>query len=217
MGQQGRYIIGQYYYPTLINEKNEVINWIYSHDFKHHEKRDDGRIITYGTGLKLMEHSWRDVSLCNFIVKHLFKAPKRLVWAGDYADPEPGSDANIHDMCEDSLKLKAKSYKVKSIRFILNHTKKEFVDLNGLPIADGWQIHALPLLTCEGNGRGGGDYHGKEDYIGVWARDLLESCKYLKDIPTGYKEIQPGFVEEWQQAKTKETESQLRPDMVIGG
>ena len=145
--------MGQYYNPTFINEKNEVVNWAYSHDFKHRMKRDDGKIITYGTGLKLMEHSWRENSLVGFIMKQIHNNPQRIVWAGDYADPELGSDANIYCMCETPQKLKAKSFKVKSLRYIVNHTKKQFVDLNGLPIVDDWQIHALPLLTCEGNGR----------------------------------------------------------------
>ena len=187
--------MGQYYFPVILDDKNNVINWAYSHDFKHRDKRDDGRIITYGTGLKLMEHSWRKNSLVGFIMKQIHNKPQRIVWAGDYADNEPGQEQNIYSLCEDTLKFKAKSFKVKSLRYIVNHTKKQFVDLDALPENDDWQIHALPLLTCEGNGRGGGDYHGKGP-VGKWARDVIESCKYLKEIPEGYKEIKPNFKEE---------------------
>jgi hypothetical protein len=28
-------------------------------------------------------------------------------------------------------------------------------------------------LTCEGNGRGGGDYRGESPLIGSWARDVI--------------------------------------------
>lgn len=41
----------------------------------------------------------------------------------------------------------------------------------------GLKIHPLPLLTCEGNGRGGGDFRTEnEDYlklIGSWARNRI--------------------------------------------
>ena len=36
--------------------------------------------------------------------------------------------------------------------------KKEFVNKDTMPNNDDWLVHPLPLLTCEGNGRGGGDY-----------------------------------------------------------
>jgi hypothetical protein len=36
------------------------------------------------------------------------------------------------------------------------------------------QFHPLPILTAEGNGRGGGDYRGAdEDLVGTWARDVI--------------------------------------------
>ena len=41
-----------------------------------------------------------------------------------------------------------------------------------------YYIHPLPLLTSEGNGRGGGDYHTSDEYlenmVGSWARDVIE-------------------------------------------
>jgi hypothetical protein len=55
------------------------------------------------------------------------------------------------------------------------------VDLNKVSISsiyDGEesQIHPLPLLTCEGNGRGGGDYYGEDtnNLVGSWARNIIE-------------------------------------------
>jgi hypothetical protein len=45
----------------------------------------------------------------------------------------------------------------------------------------------LPLLTAEGNGRGGGDYRGEnENLIGSWARDIIS---VEMEIPDGYDEL----------------------------
>jgi hypothetical protein len=55
------------------------------------------------------------------------------------------------------------------------------------PDKDGWQIHPLPLLTCEGNGRGGGDYGGNDqNLVGLWARNTISVSN---DIPDGYEEL----------------------------
>jgi hypothetical protein len=59
---------------------------------------------------------------------------------------------------------------------------------------DGWRIHPLPLLTCEGNGRGGGDYRGESDLVGRWSRDLISVEPVLAELE-GYKEITFDLIE----------------------
>ena len=85
----------------------------------------------------------------------------------------------------------------KRFKYLVNHDKKEFVDKTKVPIDnDGWQIHPLPLLTCEGNDRGGGDYRINEtvekkcntNLIGYWSRDNV-SVESRKSDFKGYKEI----------------------------
>ena len=56
----------------------------------------------------------------------------------------------------------------------------------------GAKIHPLPLLTCEGNGRGGGDFSGENEFVGSWARDVV-SIEF--DAPEGFTEIFPNFRE----------------------
>jgi hypothetical protein len=54
-------------------------------------------------------------------------------------------------------------------------------------------IHPLPILTAEGNGRGGGDYYGTDaNLAGIWARDILS---IEKEIPDGYMEFECHFHE----------------------
>ncbi|PBA23531.1 hypothetical protein CKJ66_28110 [Mycobacterium avium] len=60
-------------------------------------------------------------------------------------------------------------------RYVLNLDTREYVDTTRTPLADpgsDWpaRIHPLPLLTCEGNNRGGGDYRSNAAVIGSWAR-----------------------------------------------
>ena len=75
-------------------------------------------------------------------------------------------------------------------KYLVNHDRKEFVDKSKTPKDnDGWQMHPLPLLTCEGNGRGGGDYRGESDLIGIWARNIIGVVTKKSDIPKDYKEI----------------------------
>ena len=87
-------------------------------------------------------------------------------------------------------------------RFIVNTTKKQVIDLWDVKGFDGWQIHPLPLLTCEGNGRGGGDYEGTNmKLVGTWARDFITvptevDYTYLRSLQAqGYEVINPLFAE----------------------
>ena len=74
------------------------------------------------------------------------------------------------------------------------NTKKQYVDKTKVPKDnDGWRIAPLPLLTCEGNGGGGGDFYvvpdrqqGNTSLIGTWARDYI-SIETKK--PKDYKEL----------------------------
>ncbi len=106
---------------------------------------------------------------------------------GHYAEEEPGlkiieegkeHDANLYSLCNDENEIKPKVAKTDDYPFIVNHTKKQFVDKNKVPEIQDWEgvkIHPLPLLTSEGNGQGGGDFRGEDEneIIGSWARDVI--------------------------------------------
>ena len=60
-----------------------------------------------------------------------------------------------------------------------------------------WCIHPLPLLTCIGNGLGGGDYtdttdDSTEDYVGYWAWNKISIAD---TAPDDYTELSPIFKE----------------------
>jgi hypothetical protein len=192
--------MGQYYAPCTIRKVNtktgvqaRPIKWMYSHD--------------YNSGLKLMEHSWRLNPFVNTFAKTLLSdKPKRVVWAGDYADPEYTKNddiaPNLYDLCSDGMKIKPTELTdaetdefLNKKPYLCNYDKKQYVNINNLPDIDGWRVHPLPLLTAEGNSRGGGDYHndnGSIHFVGLWARDRVAfRCK----PPKGFEIIYPNFTE----------------------
>jgi hypothetical protein len=91
------------------------------------------------------------------------------------------------------------------VRFIINESKKQYIDLwyvRGLDML----IHPLPLLTAEGNNRGGGDYFGTNmSLVGSWARDFISvrtsengPWEFKKEADKkGWKEISPLFIEHY--------------------
>lgn len=181
--------MGQYYHALILAEKAEADKEFIRAAIHSH---------MYDNGMKLIEHSYIDsyfMCAVEFLLSPLGMFYKsRLVWAGDYADPEPGNDTeeNLHHLA------KGKEYKpnhsidfcmiMEAYNFIVNHTKKQYVTKTGRV------YHPLSLLTAEGNGRGGGDYHGScEDLVGTWARDVISVDMAP---PPGYTELECPFGKE---------------------
>jgi hypothetical protein len=108
-----------------------------------------------------------------------------VVWAGDYADSEPDGE-NLYNQCEEYRMIRPEEKDTSRFRFVVNHSKKQFVDKTEVPSRGGYRIHPLPLLTCEGNGRGGGDYRDDSLLVGSWARDVIS---VEVDAPEGFEEI----------------------------
>jgi hypothetical protein len=146
-----------------------------------------------------MEHSWIGNEFVGVVEDLIAEGGAwhgdRIVWAGDYADPEtpevldPTNEnrpMNLFAIVGEN-KIRPAVSKNK-YRFVLNLDTKEFVDKNKVPNVNGWQIHPLPLLTCCGNGRGGGDYHNEtnSDLVGKWNRNRVI---VQNGYPKGFKEL----------------------------
>ena len=170
--------MGQYYKPTSVDRMESL----YSHD--------------YGNMSKLMEHSYISNGFVDIAERMLSEGGKwyknSFVWAGDYADEEP-SGSNLFTLAKEiQIKFKHAENNLPNGRYIINHSIKKYIDKDIVPEdEDGWKVHPLPLLTCEGNGRGGGDYRKDNNWIGAWARHRIS----IEDsIPEGYTELIPNFV-----------------------
>ena len=199
--------MGQYYYPTILREKNKRF---YSEEYFSHD---------YKNGLKLTEHSYVGNNFVETVMAQLFNRPGRLAWLGDYHEKEDFAKLNpglpdilekrfyehykcfVTPGCEEDCKGKHLRYYNKPTevrerkgRFILNHDKQCYIDMveyekNNLTCNEDedWHFHPIPLLTAVGNGRGGGDFAGiGEEDVGCWAGDLLE----VRDVrPNSYQDV----------------------------
>jgi hypothetical protein len=182
--------MGQYYMAIILADNN-----IYKHEIIRF-------YIHSLCGAKLMEHSYIGN---NFIggVEFLFTQngpfyKSRLVWAGDYADPEPELENNLYELTTPEKEYILKSIITPEYKYIINHTKKIYIDKDNYiskskKRCQEYQIHPLPLLVAEGNGRGGGDYSGiNKDLVGTWSRDVISVDK---DKPDDYTEFDILFIE----------------------
>ncbi len=183
--------MGQYYRPTIVGKnRTTVLKWMRSHE--------------YNNGLKLMEHSWIGNDFVAAFETLIFMNPQNVVWSGDYAENSKRRKSNLYRRCKESLKVNPieQLENLDSTRFILNHTKKMYVDKTLVPkITARWvgdsdyRIHPLPLLTCEGNGQGGGDFFGKDPFklVGSWAYDEIS---VQAERPKDFKELLFNLIEE---------------------
>jgi hypothetical protein len=175
--------MGQYYKVIILGEKN-----IDTHEIIR-------VFINPWCGIKLLEHSYINNDFVNAI-EYLLSPEgmfykSRIVWAGDYADLENGLNTNLNSMTDKCMSkefipstLISKEYK-----YIINHTKKEYVDKKNKI------FHPLPLLTAEGNGNGGGDYYSKnKELVGKWSRDVIS---VEKEKPEEYTELICEFSENY--------------------
>lgn len=157
----------------------------------------------FGTGAKLMEHSYIGNTYVNAYMQEIsdedgyfFEYP--FVWVGDYADGINSKEYYFHAReIEDESYIKYgktfKAYDFKHYKYLINFSKKEYVVIPKMK-PQVWQVHPLPLLTAYGNGRGNGDYLVKNEYVGRWAFDRIGSTNDESIITRfNLKEIHPDF------------------------
>jgi hypothetical protein len=184
--------MGQYYIAIILaDEPKKEPN-------KEYFEEETIKAVMCPCGCKLMEHSYignSSVSRFEFSISPQGSFHKsRVVWAGDYADNELNMDINLYHMsCNKNFMICSNNIDdTTKFRYIVNHTNMQFVDKNKIQGAQ--PIHPLPLLTCEGNGRGGGDFFADDrGLVGAWARDVIS---VEEEIPDGYVEIIFDLVEE---------------------
>ena len=111
-------------------------------------------------------------------------------WGEEYSKFVDGKEITAS---EKQFSEKTNYNKLKDYKYIINLTKKEYVEIPTK--TNDLLIHPLPLLCCDGNGRGGGDYYGSDiEMVGIWAYD----CIGIGDeIPDGYTKRVVNFKEDY--------------------
>ena len=179
--------MGQYYKPSILKK-----NW----KLAKNPVKKAADSWQFGCGLKLMEHSYCGNAFVNAVALDLamYHYGYPFVWCGDYAD-EVENLVGTHDIysCAEEATEKFQECSERNpFKYLVNLTKKEYCRI---PKWDGkeYYVHPLPLLTCSGNGRGGGDYGINDERVGSWAFDRIGVTNDEADIK-GLKEIS-GFFE----------------------
>jgi hypothetical protein len=171
--------MGQYYTPYVERANGEKMT-LYSWD--------------YNNGLKLMEHSYVGNNFVDAVISLIDENPAKVAWVGDYSDGV-GCPENVYKACwhgddEDPYRVQPEverpyfmdaDHNYIKHGYFVNHTQKVYVDMAEymtMNPPDKWDcvISPLPLLTCVGNGQGGGDYHkgAAMDMVGDWFMDEIE-------------------------------------------
>lgn len=185
--------MGQYFVPVLgknrIEKESDILGFFYTHD--------------YDCGLKLMEHSWINNEMMNAVTYFLENnGPCHIVWAGDYADKTFKINGKYTTLYKFRFKKEESSKILISVpenyilpKYLVNYDKNEFVDIEKCP-KDYYkrQVHPLPVLTANSNGKDAGDYWDKNDpLVGSWCNDLIG---FEREKPENLEEIQPNFTDE---------------------
>jgi hypothetical protein len=205
--------MGQYYKVIILADNKNIIRmWTTP--------------SAYNNGNKLMEHSYINNSFMN-AMEYLISPGgifymSRIIWAGDYANPyieeniqvskNDDNNINLYHMAEEQYGKYIVPYmnnkcieqfieqfieNMDRYRYIVNHTKKLYVDKEKCKKDyNGFIIHPLSLLVTDNcNGMGGGDYNGTNEHLcGTWTRDII-SVEKLIDKLIDYKELECNFEE----------------------
>lgn len=162
--------MGQYFTPIFLNTAGTIVHALDPTD--------------YGSGRKLAGHTRADTALMYAVQTLLaLDGGLRLVWAGDYADPEPGGAASLYRLTEprhfrrlDGLVagdvepniILPPGPRPGAFGYVCNPDKRQYIENLTLPIDEtGWRRTPLPRLTADG-----GPWCGADEPA-TWARDRI--------------------------------------------
>lgn len=201
--------MGQYYKPMSLDSKEFLVSF------------------DYGSGLKLMEHSYYYNPMVVEVSLLLMEEwnGHQVLWSGDYSDKSdeewnenifskinPQSFEYVTEIEADGIifghseltdkgyeTLKNKVKELTSSHVFVNYDKKEYCHLDSCRENEGGlRISPIPLLLCNSNGRGGGDYFSDydSDCVGSWAYDKVGVIG-IEKVSNDYTLRQYDFYEKW--------------------
>ncbi len=158
---------GQYFKIVILDTDKNIRIWLDPYN--------------YGDGYNLMQHAFLNTHLMGaieFLISpqgNYYKSS--IIWAGDYKEKD-----NLYNKCKwgDYLQQTPPPYDTRCYRYIVNHTKKMYVDKypdgNSGDIFrhDVYKIHPLPLLVMDNIIGGKGCYEGNDEHLlGTWSGDII--------------------------------------------
>jgi hypothetical protein len=165
--------MGQYFTPIFLNSTGTIVHALEPTD--------------YGSACKLAGHTRADAPLMYAVLTLLaLDGGFSLVWAGDYAEPQPGGAANLYYQSEPRHFLRFEGLVASDVEanmalpagnrsevfgYVCNPKKRQYIENLTLPIDDtGWRRTPLPILTAEG---GPATPTTPTTRVGSWARDPI--------------------------------------------
>lgn len=174
--------------------------------------------MDYNSEALIHDHAWTDDGIMHAVERALSpEGPwykHRLIWAGMKVDAKESSLEQTAENVKKEIRLQElfrkgteeeNLYRVAwkyflindgfeetqeaTLRYLVNHTKKEYVDMHALPESADYlecSVHPLPFLLCSKTRA-----YGYDAYAGRWRADSISTERTL---PEGYLEIQPDFV-----------------------
>ena len=181
----------------------------------------------YMVGLKLMEHAYYYNEFVCEIIELLMSEWKgnRVVWSGDYSDTaiyewdseifknispysfdysEFDTDHNeggtIFELTEYGAEGVLEMMEtISKTHVFVNYDKKIYCRFDCCKENEyGFRISPIPLLLCNSNGRGGGDYRSESDYdlVGSWAYHHV-GVEKIKELSEDFEEVGYKFYEKF--------------------
>jgi len=184
--------MGQYFKPVNVNK----LEYLYSHHFDAGLKMMEhayfnSKMVQAVVRLLSPGGSWYKCNLVwagDYGDEGAFVPGKDGDGKGDnpclyaYVASDGKNALKNHEIIEDTKDYELKQKRARRISkkwlntlptpgiFLTNHSKKTCINLAD-ELSD---IHPLPILTANGNGQGGGDYHGSNmALVGFWAGDSI--------------------------------------------
>jgi hypothetical protein len=131
----------------------------------------------FDNGAKITEHAYVGNRYVNAVMAHLQQEAQRVVWASDAEGPyKYGAEENLYNQASECPTLPNTGETPAVGRFLVNHSKKQYVDLEKVVNCNqfGSKYHPLPNLTKSNE---------------VWSGDIIGVVFELSEIPNGFKEI----------------------------
>ncbi|WP_099045875.1 hypothetical protein [Mycolicibacterium grossiae] len=203
--------MGQYYAPVIIDQReNPTVMWwfnahVYGNGLKlmEHSYVGNGFVRAVETILRLDgalrlvwagDYADEEPAGTNLWKQRLHGADEdfsRCVVVPSGVKPlYGGHEATLNRIVAASHVIDVPLASDEECRYVLNVDTRQYVDTTRAPLdaPASWdaRIHPLPLLTCEGNNRGGGDYDSDAPIIGSWARSRVSVSG---EVPAGFGEL----------------------------
>lgn len=148
----------------------------------------------YGVTNDIMEQIYVGNPFLNVIMNnlvkggHLYNEP--ILWTGNLAFKGGASEMELYKVIKPSLAVLT-NIKYTPYRFLINESKKQFVDLNEVePIhrinsngkAVDVKINPLPLLVCDSYGIGMADNYYDTTLFGFWINNIIIPSNIVPDM-----------------------------------